>query len=169
MKLKQRKIPAMTYSPTKRICSTIGAGGLNFCVRNGNRCDPSAITTRNLWNLSKEKSRQWPTLPQKEYAVPSALEDLTSVFGMDTGVTPPPLSPGFSFYFIQELFSSLKTATMYNFLISFLFHLKLFQPSLLSFSLGQALDLLVSVSSIDHSTYTPDLSTRSSFWCLTSL
>ena len=39
-------ILAMTYSPTKRIRSTIGAGGLNFCVRDGNRCDPSAITTR---------------------------------------------------------------------------------------------------------------------------
>ena len=25
--------------------STIGAGGLNYCVRNGYRCDPSAITT----------------------------------------------------------------------------------------------------------------------------
>ena len=36
----------MTYSPTKRIRSTIGAGGLNFCVRNGYRCDPSAIITR---------------------------------------------------------------------------------------------------------------------------
>ena len=33
-------------------------------------------------------SRQRLTLPQKEYAVPSALEDLTSVFGMGTGVTP---------------------------------------------------------------------------------
>ena len=35
-----------------------------------------------------EQSRQRLTLPQKEYAVPSALEDLTSVFGMGTGVTP---------------------------------------------------------------------------------
>ena len=26
-------------------CSTIGAGGLNFSVRNGKRCDPSAIAT----------------------------------------------------------------------------------------------------------------------------
>ncbi len=25
--------------------STIGAGGLNYCVRNGNRCGPSAFTT----------------------------------------------------------------------------------------------------------------------------
>ena len=35
-----------------------------------------------------KQSRQRLTLPQKEYAVPSALEDLTSVFGMGTGVTP---------------------------------------------------------------------------------
>ena len=28
--------------------STIGAGGLNYCVRNGNRCDPSAIATETL-------------------------------------------------------------------------------------------------------------------------
>ena len=41
----------MTYSPTKRICSTIGAGGLNFCVRNGNRCDPSAIITRIFFSI----------------------------------------------------------------------------------------------------------------------
>ena len=122
MKNGQKKIPAMTYSPTKRICSTIGAGGLNFCVRNGNRCDPSAIITRIFFSIYLSE---------------------TSYQG------------------------SLKTATMYN--LSLLFHLKLFQPSLTSFSLGQALDLLVSVSSMDHSTYTPDLSTRSSFWCLTSL
>ena len=44
-------------------------------------------------------SWQRPTLPQKEYAVPSALEDLTSVFGMGTGVTPLPLSPGYSIHF----------------------------------------------------------------------
>ena len=83
-------------------------------------------------------SWQRPTLPQKEYAVPSALEDLTSVFGMDTGVTPPPLSPGFSFYLIQELFSSLKTATMYNFLTLTLSNLAFFlawsSPRLISIS-----------------------------------
>jgi hypothetical protein len=28
--------------------STIGATGLNFCVRNGNRCDPSAIATETV-------------------------------------------------------------------------------------------------------------------------
>ena len=37
-------------------CSTIGAGGLNFSVRDGKRCCPSAIATENL--ISFLKSRQ---------------------------------------------------------------------------------------------------------------
>ena len=101
----------MTYSPTKRIRSTIGAGGLNFCVRNGYRCDPSAIITRIFYSSFQKPFSRFP-----------------------------------------------QNYSMYNFLLS--------NPS--SFS-GQALDLLVSVSSMYHYTYTPDLSTRSSFWCLTSL
>ena len=36
-------------------------------------------------------------------AVPSALEDLTSVFGMGTGVTPPLASPGNWFYVLFEM------------------------------------------------------------------
>ena len=35
---------AASYSPALH-CSTIGAGGLNFSVRNGKRWDPAAITT----------------------------------------------------------------------------------------------------------------------------
>ena len=35
---------AATYSPALH-CSTIGATGLNFSVRNGKRWDPGAITT----------------------------------------------------------------------------------------------------------------------------
>ena len=105
----------MTYSPTKRIRSTIGAGGLNFCVRNGYRCDPSAIITRKSF---------------------------------------------FLLFSLSEFFSSSsrfpQNYSMYNFLIS------------IPHNLGQALDLLVSVSSMYHYTYTPDLSTRSSFWSLTS-
>ena len=54
----------MTYSPTKRICSTIGAGGLNFCVRNGYRCDPSAIITRISFYLIQELSIAPSKLPQ---------------------------------------------------------------------------------------------------------
>ena len=134
---------------------------------------PKYDTSKEIktWKTKKEQvsnwlalfisvSRQWPTLPRKEYAVPSALEDLTSVFGMGTGVTPPPLSPGFLFSCLKKSLSRFsQNYSMYN-----------FQPYfIISICLGQALDILVSVSSMDHSTYTPDLSTRSSFWCLTSL
>ena len=41
-------IPAMTYLFSKRIASIFGAEGLNFCVRDGNRCDPFASITRNI-------------------------------------------------------------------------------------------------------------------------
>lgn len=81
------------------------------------------------------------------------------MFGMGTGVTPPPLSPGYSILLFRNLSQgSLKTTQC----------ITSFFPTLL-FLFGQALDLLVSVSSMYHYTYTPDLSTRSSFWCLTSL
>ena len=40
----QNKKKAATYSPTLH-CSTIGAIGLNFSVRNGKRWNPDAITT----------------------------------------------------------------------------------------------------------------------------
>ena len=38
---------AASYSPALH-CSTIGAGGLNFSVRNGKRWNPAAITT-SIW------------------------------------------------------------------------------------------------------------------------
>ena len=66
------------------------------------------LKDKELLSLSSPISWQCPTLPRKEYAVPSAQEDLTSVFGMDTGVTPPPLSPGnLSFFSFLSLSSSL--------------------------------------------------------------
>ena len=37
----------MTYSPTN-LCSTIGAVGLNFSVRNGKRWNPNAIYRLNI-------------------------------------------------------------------------------------------------------------------------
>ena len=42
--LSRFKKTAASYSPALH-CSTIGAGGLNFSVRNGKRWDPTAITT----------------------------------------------------------------------------------------------------------------------------
>ena len=38
--------------------STIGAGGLNCRVRNGNGCDPAAMATGNLLSMAPAKSRQ---------------------------------------------------------------------------------------------------------------
>ena len=41
---------AASYSPASHR-STIGAGGLNFSVRNGKRWDPAAITTKYVLNI----------------------------------------------------------------------------------------------------------------------
>src|SRR3954462_5707066 len=46
-------IPAATYSPTRKPCSTIGSGGLNFRVRDGNGWDPSDKATGNLLHMRK--------------------------------------------------------------------------------------------------------------------
>src|SRR6185295_13795706 len=48
--------PAASYSPTRRPCSTIGAGGLNGRVRDGNGCFPSAIATGNRITIWTGKS-----------------------------------------------------------------------------------------------------------------
>jgi hypothetical protein len=37
---------AQTYSPAENARSTMGAMSLNFCVRDGNRCDPHARCTK---------------------------------------------------------------------------------------------------------------------------
>jgi hypothetical protein len=77
----------------------------------------------------------------------SALESLTSVFGMGTGVTSPPLSPG----------------NFLTFVVS-----KLHSRTLLKILLGQVLDLLVPVSFRHCCPSTSGLSTRSSLWSLNS-
>lgn len=48
-------IPATTHSPTGKPGSTIGAGRLNCCVRNGNRWNPPAVVTgmRLRWRLTR--------------------------------------------------------------------------------------------------------------------
>ena len=45
---RQGKIPAATYSPTRKPCSTIGSEGLNFRVRDGNGWDPFDKATGNF-------------------------------------------------------------------------------------------------------------------------
>lgn len=49
------KIPAATYSPTRVTGSTIGAGGLNGRVRNGNGCAPSAMATEKPMNRAETR------------------------------------------------------------------------------------------------------------------
>src|SRR6056297_3445777 len=49
---KNKRHLAATYSPTDTLRSTIGAGGLNYRVRHGAGCTPSAITTRYLYLIS---------------------------------------------------------------------------------------------------------------------
>ena len=47
--------PAASYSPTEKLCSTIGSGGLDFRVRDGIGYDPSDIATetcRSVFGLS---------------------------------------------------------------------------------------------------------------------
>ena len=48
------KKEAATYSPALH-CSTIGASGLNFSVRNGKRWDPTAITTWCIFLVDKNR------------------------------------------------------------------------------------------------------------------
>lgn len=42
----KEKSPGATYSLLTQGENTIGLGGLNFCGRNGNRCFPSSMSTR---------------------------------------------------------------------------------------------------------------------------
>ena len=43
--LKKRRLPTLP-----RVCSTIGAGGLNFSVRNGKRWNPATVATL-IWRV----------------------------------------------------------------------------------------------------------------------
>ena len=52
-----QEIPAATYSPRGGPPSTIGAGGLDCCVRNGNRYISTAITTGNHWRSATFAAR----------------------------------------------------------------------------------------------------------------
>src|ERR1700691_5184355 len=60
-----QEIPAATYSPRGGPPSTIGAGGLDCCVRNGNRYISTAITTGNCApDLSRDQNRR-TRLPER--------------------------------------------------------------------------------------------------------
>ena len=60
--LRAKKSLATSYSPTSLQGSTIGAGGLNFRVRDGNGWDPSAVVTRQLFAFIREISERAPRL-----------------------------------------------------------------------------------------------------------
>src|SRR5256885_1969566 len=59
-------IPAATYSPTRKPCSTIGSCGLNFRVRDGNGWEIGRATCRGRVQISvvavsfKKKNQQYP-------------------------------------------------------------------------------------------------------------
>ena len=44
-------ILAATYSHTSTRCTTISICRLNFCVRNGNRCTPTVLTTKTITSI----------------------------------------------------------------------------------------------------------------------
>ena len=53
--------PAASYSPTEKLCSTIGSGGLDFRVRDGIGYDPSDIATetcRSVQSHSENHRRE---------------------------------------------------------------------------------------------------------------
>ena len=61
--------------------STIGTEGLNFCVRDGNRCDPFVITTGNGEHIQAGSLRR-PFLPLRLPACP-ALSQGTCLHGLN--------------------------------------------------------------------------------------
>ena len=46
--------PAASYSPTEKLCSTIGSGGLDFRVRDGIGYDPSDIATETCRSVCSQ-------------------------------------------------------------------------------------------------------------------
>ena len=91
--------------------------------------------------------------------VPSALRGLTSVFGMETGVSLLLSSPDENYFAIHI-----------NYIINFAFQaLRIILPTEYIKVVGQVLDLLVSISFKYYYSFTLDLSTRWSSWSLTYL
>ena len=65
----RKLILAASYSPTTRCGSTMTAGGLNYCVRYGNRWFPSAFTTRKIIGLMSLDILSKDTAPSKLHNV----------------------------------------------------------------------------------------------------
>jgi hypothetical protein len=83
----------------RRLLVTSKAVGLSKCFFSHGQSPLDSCQTRNekraehpaMLRLCIPRPR--PTLPCGDHAVPSALEGLTAVFGMGTGVSPPPWRP----------------------------------------------------------------------------
>jgi hypothetical protein len=109
------KDPATSYSPTWRPCSTIGAGGLNGRVRDGNGCFPSAIATGNreaIWTIWTGRNCERLTIESKRVVAHSG-EDimvkphghLVPVSSTPRGASTPGLSTSSSSRGLQGLYS----------------------------------------------------------------
>ena len=107
-------------------------------------------------------------LPSQEASLPvfSALEVFTSVFGMGTGVAPPPWSPDWLRSSLAHTASPFGLQ-MCSLAIHFASGLRSL-PSCIGSLAGEALDRFVSVRSTHHCASTPDRSTSSSSRGLTS-
>mgnify|MGYP006914496323 CR=1 FL=1 len=77
------------------MCCRRGSPGANRLILLLKSCSNVYRNLFHILSLLQKKINSWqrPTLPRLR-AVPSALEGLTAVFGMGTGVSPPLLSPG---------------------------------------------------------------------------
>jgi hypothetical protein len=88
------KDPAASYSPTWQPCSTIGAGGLNGRVRDGNGCFPSAITAGRRIQPGRVRFREQArgSSPQAELIMVKPHGHLVPVSFTPCGASTPGLS-----------------------------------------------------------------------------
>ena len=133
--------------------STISVLRLNFCVRDGNRWVPQAIVTGNM-GLSRSLAALLPSTLSRFSSVP-LLPSHRSRFATASASLPLRLPFPRTLKTAQVAFTSLRLT-----LTSLRYSLQ--HSSFISSSLDQALDRLVSPSSIHYCTSTDDLSTLSS-------
>ena len=127
--------------------STIGTEGLNCCVRYGNRWDPFVITTGNC-ELVKQVRFLFPLAFARFRLCFPLRFGILSLFQLPVKCFPASLHPDNCTSNDSRLTVQLVSVRLLCFLCS-----------LRSLALNQALDLLVSSSSICYHTSTDDLST----------
>ena len=153
--------------PGSRPPSIFGTDELNYCVRDGNRWDPQAIVTGNCIRLcSLQDSLRPPLSLPARSPLPAPFLFLRRLcLSLQSASLLPSLPRRFSSF----RFHTFKTAQALRLSPSLLRHLttcRLSETVPFLFS-DQALDLLVSSSSIRCRTSTDDLSTSSSLRGLT--